>query len=122
MANHVYNSYLNETKLLDFEENSIKHALLNCTKESMSDRDKAISIHNFVRDEIKFGFSKNFWNEKASSVLKNKIGFCNNQSTLLTAMLRKANIPARIRVYGLSKEVLEGFFDLGTDYVDHAIV
>jgi len=114
--------YLQETKHLNFTHHKIASSLTRCVKPSMTNTQKAIAIHDFVRDEIKFGFSRNFWNETASNVLTNKIGFCNNKSTLFVAMLRAAKIPARIRVFALSKDVLKNILDPGTKYVDHSIV
>ena len=114
--------YLKETNYLNFSHSSIQKVLSDITNDSMTQKELAIAIHNFVRDEIIFGFSRPFYDMSASDVLAAKKGFCNNQSTLFAALLRGAGIPARHRFYSLSASVLSGIINPGTRYVDHAVV
>lgn len=85
-------------------------------------RTRAVAIHDFVRDEIAFGWTGRFYDMKASEVLRAKIGYCNTKSTLFVALLRAAGIPARIRYVGLNAEILHGLVDAGRPYVDHSYV
>ncbi len=121
-ASDVIDNNLSETEYLDFSHPSIQNLLENITKDLTDNKDKAIAIHNYVRDEIIFGFSRQFYDMKASEVLEAGKGFCNNQSTLFAAMLRGVGIPARHRFYSLSASVLSGIINPGTTYVDHAVV
>ena len=121
-VSHSPNDYLAETNYLNYSHPKIQQAILNATQNAITDREKAIAIHDFVRERILFGFSKPFYAMRASEVLEAGKGFCNNQSTIFTAMLRGAKIPARHRFFSLSAKILDGIIDPGTSYVDHAIV
>ncbi|MFK7966988.1 MAG: transglutaminase family protein [Burkholderiaceae bacterium] len=81
----------------------------------------ATSIHDWVRDEIQFGFMPAFYQMTASEVLAARAGYCNTKATLFVSLLRAAGIPARIRVFDLSAIVLDGLIDPATPYVDHSI-
>ena len=122
VASEIVERHPSETEYLDFSHPEIQELLSNITRDRNTDIDKAIAIHNYVRDNIIFGFSREFYDMKASEVLKAGKGFCNNQSTLFAAMLRGAGIPARHRFYSLSSTVLNGIINTGTKYVDHAVV
>lgn len=121
-ASEAIERQLSETEYLDFSHPEIQDILSNIIRDNNNDKDRAIAIHNYVRDNIIFGFSREFYDMKASDVLKAGKGFCNNQSTLFAAMLRGAGIPARHRFYSLSSSVLNGIINPGTKYVDHAVV
>ena len=112
--------YLKETEYLDFNKISIKTTVNNLLKNIKDDQDKAICIHDYVRENILFGFNRKFYDLKASEVLESKLGFCNNKSTLFIAMLRCAGIPARCVFVDISKQILDGIVDPRTDYVDHS--
>jgi hypothetical protein len=112
--------YLKETKYLDFNKVSIKNIVNDLTKNLKEDKEKAIAIHDYVRETILFGFNRKFYDLKASEVLESKIGFCNNKTTLFISMLRCAGIPARCVFVDINKQVLDGIVDPRTDYVDHS--
>ncbi|GEM_PF-664163 len=114
--------HLSETSYLNFSHPTVQIAITDATRNASSPKEKAIAIHDYVRDEIVFGFSSDFYDMSASDVLAEGRGFCNNQSTVFAAMLRGAGIPARHRFYSLSAQVLEGIINPGTEYVDHAVV
>jgi hypothetical protein len=115
-----FSSYLDSTQLIDSDAKIIRLTTADLTQGAKSNRDKAIRIYRFVRDEIQFGFASAFYEMKASQVLKAKVGFCNTKSTLFIAMLRAAGIPARQKFVDLSARVLQGFVDTGDAYVDHS--
>ena len=114
------NRWLQATELVDHDH----PAILKLSKEIVaggdSDRNKAIKIHNWVRDNIAFGFTKSFWKETASDVLQNRLGFCNTQSTLFVALLRAQGIPSRIQTVSMSQEILSGLLNTGSQFVDHS--
>lgn len=113
-------NYLKETKYIDFNSDSIRKTVFKLITNLETNKQKAIVIHDFVRDEILFGFNKKFYDMKASEVLEAKQGFCNNKSMLFVAMLRCAGIPCRLVYVDIDKKILNGIVDPRTPYVDHS--
>lgn len=111
--------FLKETKYLNFNDPKINELVIGLTKYSQNDKEKALAIHDYVRDHILFGFNKKFYDMTASEVFEAKRGFCNNKSTLFVAMLRAAGIPSRIVFVDIDKKILNGIVDPRTDFVDH---
>jgi Transglutaminase-like superfamily len=113
-------AYLSATAYLNFQHPTI--ALLNerLATGSPAAHERALRIHEFVQNEILFGWSPRFDREPASSVLASRVGFCNTKSTLFGALLRAAGIPARLHVVGISAAVLSGLIDPRSTYVDHS--
>lgn len=112
--------FLKETKYINFSSKGIKDLAKNLTKDCSSTKEKVTNIHNFVRDEIKFGFTPNFYDMKANEVLESRVGYCNTKSTLFIALLRSINVPCRQHFVSLDKQILAGVVDPGTSYVDHS--
>ncbi len=113
------NEWLKETTYIDYSNFSIKAKILELTNSQQTDKEKAISIFLFVRDEIKFGWSNKFYDSKASEVLADKVGYCNTKSTLLVALLRGAGIPAKQHFVEITGKVLYGF-SIPSSIVDHS--
>ncbi|GLE01834.1 hypothetical protein PINS_up010672 [Pythium insidiosum] len=111
--------FLQATSVIDVFHPSIQRCAQSITSGLSSDRDKAVAIHDFVRDRILFGFSRRFVYQRASDVLQEGKGFCNTQSTLFTALLRAAGIPARIHYVSIDASILHGL-DIPGPYVDHS--
>jgi transglutaminase-like putative cysteine protease len=95
--------YLSPTKVCDFETSDIRMKGYLITKNSYSEKQKAIDIFNFVRDEIKYRFDYSY--TKASETLKKGYGNCFNKSNLQIALLRSCGIYAGYKVYMIKKEV-----------------
>ena len=93
---------LAETEYLNYSHPALQTLIRRVTEDFGNDVDRAVALHDFVRDQVEFGFTPAFYD--------------------LTALLRGARIPARQRVFGLSSEVLAGVIDPGSQFVDHAIV
>jgi Transglutaminase-like superfamily len=87
---------------------------------AQNERERAVRIHDFVRDEIKFGWSAGFYDQSATDVLAARVGYCNTKSTLFVAMLRAAGIEARQRFMNIDAAIVRDFLDPGTTYVDHS--
>lgn len=113
---------LAETEYLNYSHPALQTLIRRVTEDFGNDVDRAVALHDFVRDQVEFGFTPAFYDVTASDVLLSRQGFCNPKATLLTALLRGARIPARQRFFGLSSEVLAGVIDPGSQFVDHAIV
>lgn len=71
-----------------------------------SDREYSIILHNFVRDNIQFGFTIQFEQAHPDITLSLKRGHCNVQAELLRTLLATVGIPARLRYVQLDKNVL----------------
>lgn len=112
--------FLGETELIDTSHPSLIAICNALTSHLISDRDKACSIYNFVRDNVKFGWCSNFSAMKASEVLEARLGYGITKSTLFVAMLRIARIPARIIFIDLNSSIFSGLGFTDGTYVDHS--
>ena len=119
-VNQTTTTFTAASRYLDFEHPNIRAAVSEATIGLRSPVERAIRIHDFVRDEVKFGWSSGFYDQSASEVLRNKVGYCNTKSTLFVAMLRAAGIPARQYFVDIHTSILAPFTDPGTPYVDHS--
>lgn len=84
-------------------------------------REAAVRLHDWVRDEIRFGLAPAFYAQSPDEVAESGVGYCNTKATLFIALLRSAGFDARLRMFDLSSSVLTGLFDTGGDYVDHGV-
>lgn len=107
--------YLKETKLCDLNNKLIKDtiATLRANERSLKNREPnqkemAIRIYSFVRDEIKFGLD--LFYRKASETLKRKLGFYSQKTNLQVALLRSAKIPARFHLVKIPISVFNEIF------------
>ncbi|MEM1390115.1 MAG: transglutaminase-like domain-containing protein [Pseudomonadota bacterium] len=114
--------WIRGTQYIDKDHLRIQAVALDLSSGHRSDRDKVLAIFQFVRDRIKFGFTRGFWDNKASDVLASRIGYCNTKSTLFVALLRAIDIPARQVFVDIDAQVLYGLVNPGTPYVDHSYV
>ncbi|MBY8991189.1 MAG: transglutaminase domain-containing protein [Candidatus Lokiarchaeota archaeon] len=97
--------YLQPTEFFDFDKTSVKQKALEITEGLKSEREKAIALFYWVRDEIKYNMltyipsvKANF---KASVTLRRGNGFCVSKSILLSSFARAIGIPARIHLVDL---------------------
>lgn len=107
---------------IDSHDPSILETARQITVGLNSPVEKGVAIHDFVRDEIKFGFTGRLYDQRASEVLASKVGYCNTKSTLFVALLAAVEIPARQRFVDIHSDILLGFIDPGTRYVNHSCV
>ncbi len=110
------------TRFIDSDSAAIRAVAQRLISKADNERERAIAIFSFVRDQITFGFARGFWDNTASDVLRQGIGFCNTQSTLFVALLRAAGIPARQVFVEINSAILYGIVDTGTAMVDHSYV
>lgn len=112
--------YLGATELIDTGHPAIQATAARLTQGKSTDREKAVAIHDFVRDGIAYGFGPKFYDHKASEVLRSRRGFCNPKGTLFIALLRAAGIPARQHFVEISPEILHGIVSPRTEWLDHS--
>lgn len=83
---------------------------------------KARAIYLFVRDEIKFGFTRRFDNASPDETLELGVGHCNPQGALFASLLQAQGIPARLRFVDLSNGVLRGVLPVPPPRLLHSYV
>lgn len=101
------NNYLKETKLLNYSNPLIQKLIHEKNWLSLNEKQKAISIYNYVKDDILFGYNKDD-KIKASKVIKYGYGQCNTKGILLMALYRSVGIPCRIHGFLIDKKLQKG--------------
>lgn len=112
--------WLERTRYIDHDHPDIRSVVERVAPAPLSVVEKAVRLHDFVRDRVPFGWSPAFYDESASQVLASGVGFCNTKGTLFTALLRAAGIPARQHFVDIHRQILDPFIDPGTPFVDHS--
>ena len=98
---------LKETALLDYNNKQIKELIKNKNWQNMSEKERILSIYNFVRDDIPFGYNTSD-HIPASKVLHDGYGQCNTKGILLMSLLRAVKIPCRIHGFYIDKILQKG--------------
>jgi transglutaminase-like putative cysteine protease len=91
--------YLKCTEFIDWDAESVKRKADALTKRLQTDREKAVALYYFVRDEIKHNAYAPLYDPeryKASAILEAGNGFCQQKAILLVALARAVGIPARL--------------------------
>lgn len=73
-----------------------------------TEREKAIAIHDYVREKVKFGFNKYFDAGTPEYTLACGVGHCNPKSRLMVALLRSSGLEAYQHFVVIPKEILKG--------------
>lgn len=88
----------------------VKDAAHRLTKVDATLREKLGHLFLFVRDDIRFAFPERGDFVKASDTIKLGCGQCNTKATLLLALCKASDIPARIHFSLIKKDIQKGFF------------
>lgn len=80
------------------------------TEGALTLEDKLERLFFYVRDDIEFGFHPEADYISASEIIQRKTGQCNNKSTLLLALCKAVDIPAKIHFSLIKKEIQQGLF------------
>ncbi|TXK65646.1 transglutaminase-like domain-containing protein [Alkalisalibacterium limincola] len=112
---------LGETALLDIGEEHLRDTAREVAGEG-DQITRARHVHDYVRDQVRFGFGSHFWRLKASEVLQAGRGHALPKATLFTAMLRAVGVPARMHFVSVGSDLLSGLIDLPMPRYDHAVV
>jgi len=99
------NEYTKPTKLADSNNPIVQQKADELTRNIKTDIEKVQRIYHYIRDEIPYTFTHNL--QKASDVLKEKVGQCNTKTTLTIALLRAVKIPARYHCGSVSKTLFK---------------
>lgn len=100
-------SHLEETKLLDFSNESINNLIKREDWIGLGDYDKVYRIYNYVKDDILFGYNEDDY-IPASKVLRDGFGQCNTKGILFMALLRAVGIKCRIHGFTIDKYLQRG--------------
>lgn len=111
--------HLEETEFMDFSNPRVVETAKRLTSHLHKDRDKALSVFKYVRDEIKYGWTSNFHKMRASEVLEARVGYSLTKATLFCALLRCVEIPARQVFVDISSKVFDGLSIEQGPYLDH---
>ncbi|HEX4045887.1 MAG TPA: transglutaminase domain-containing protein [Gammaproteobacteria bacterium] len=86
----------------------IKNVIKKLSMKAKNDSDLAIQLHDYVRDNIYFGFTYNFDQASITYTLERLLGHCNPKSALLTALFNEAGFEAYQHFIVLKKQLLKG--------------
>jgi transglutaminase-like putative cysteine protease len=105
--------YLRCTEIIDCDTESIVEKAQSLTEGLQTDREKAVALFYFVRDEIKhnpYATGMEYNRYKASLTLELGEGFCSHKSILLAALARVVGIPARIGFVAIHDHLISDTF------------
>jgi transglutaminase-like putative cysteine protease len=111
--------WLGNTPLLQHDHPKIRLTAKKLTQLKSRPRDQALACFQFVR-AMPFGCIADSAGTSAAAVLKAGRGDCHTKSTLMLALLRSLEIPARMRFVTMKSDFLRGIADLGGDPIEHA--
>lgn len=86
---------------------SIQEIAEEKTKGCLPEGDKAISLHDYVRDHVKFGFNKYFDDAPPEYTLKCRMGHCNPKSRLMTSLFRAIGLESFQHFVVIPKAILK---------------
>jgi hypothetical protein len=112
--------WLRESAQLDIKSTKLRTRMMALTQLLPNEREKAIVIHDFVKS-LPFGCVADYSQLKASDVLKMGQGDCFTKGMLMVALLRCAEIPARLRFVSLPVHFLRGIIDAEDSTIMHAM-
>jgi hypothetical protein len=98
---------LKETVMLNYNSPQIQELINDKGWRDLGEKDRILSIYNFVRDKISFGYNKND-DIKATDVLNDEYGQCNTKGILFMALLRAVGVACRIHAFYVDKAVQKG--------------
>lgn len=93
---------------LNRRETQLEDVVDNAMATAKSDRQIAVALHDFVRDEIAFGFTPFFDAGSAEQTMKLRVGHCNPQARLMVSLFRLAGLDARFQPVTIKNDVLRG--------------
>lgn len=99
--------WLGPTELLDLEDTKLRLRVQALTQLCKNEREKALAIYGFVK-RLPFAKTLKMRMRSPRDVLDAGRGDATDKATLLVAMLRVAEIPARLQYIELRGEILRG--------------
>jgi len=93
--------YLHATFIYDYSDSAIQQFIVDQNVENLSLTDKAIKLHDAIRDGWYYNPYKMHFSPqscKASTIFSRNEGHCLDKATLLVTVLRAVGIPARLHL------------------------
>ncbi len=103
---NIMDAYLQATPFCDWKTPKIKELAKEICLGADTEKERALRIFSFVRDEIRYGI--NDIKTSATRTLRLRTGECGTKTNLQIALLRVVEIPARFHVTRCQSEVLRG--------------
>ena len=89
-------------------EKTVKGVVEQVAAGTESERELVVRLHDYVRDNVKFGFSKYFDATPPDYTLECGHGHCNPKSRLMVSLFRAAGLEAYQHFVVIPKDILEG--------------
>jgi hypothetical protein len=86
---------------------TVKEVMKQVITETATQREKAIALHDYVRDNVKFGFNKYFDATPPDYTLSCGHGHCNPKSHLMVALFRAAGLECFQHFVVIPKDILK---------------
>jgi hypothetical protein len=87
---------------------TVKEVVDEVVVGTATEREKAIALHDYVRENIKFGFAKHHDAAQPDFTLACGLGHCNPKSRLMVALFRTAGLESHQHFVVIPKEILKG--------------
>jgi transglutaminase-like putative cysteine protease len=97
----------------DIQMSRVRESVEGITAELVTEWEKAIALHDYVRDNIKFGFNRYFDLSKPNNTLELGIGHCNAKGELMVALFQEAGLEAHHHFVVLPKDIIMGVIPPG---------
>ena len=111
LFNNIERDRLNsDHRLADYDNPLVRESAQRLTRGAITVRENLNRLSHYVRDDIRFGFTRDGDLVKASTTIKLGMGQCNTKGTLFLALCKAVEIPARIHFSLINKEIQRGLF------------
>lgn len=91
-----------------FASTSVEEIAAQVVAGHTGERERAVALHDYVRDRVKFGFVKYFDAATPEYTLQRSCGCCSNKSRLLVALYRAAGLEAYQHAVVVPRALMEG--------------
>ncbi len=105
---HIRTIFSSSSSISMKNQKSIEEIVANEKHHANNQTELAIALHNYVRDNVLFGFTPYFDAAQPIETLKLRLGHCNPQADLMVKLFREADILARFRPATINNEILLG--------------
>jgi hypothetical protein len=106
--NQLVDRYLVSTEYCDCHNESLRKKAREIANESRIQKEAALKIFYWIRDEILFNATLNIFKKASETIEEGTVDYC-NKINLHTALLRAVGIPARMQYAQINKEILRQF-------------
>jgi hypothetical protein len=86
---------------------TVKEVVDQVVLGTATEREKAIALHDYVRDNVKFGFTKYCDAAEPDYTLDCRIGHCNPKSRLMVALFRAIGLESYQHYVAIHKDILK---------------